>query len=72
MDIESSTEELGKDAGSDVKNGKATYPAVLGLAASKQKALELYNKSLKHLENLKNKNTETLKNIAALIIARTH
>jgi len=72
LDIESSTEELGKDVGSDVKNGKATYPAVLGLDASKQKALELYNKSLKHLENLQNKNTETLKNIAALIIARTH
>jgi len=72
LDIESSTEELGKDVGSDVKNGKATYPAVLGLDASKQKALELYNKSLKHLENLQNKNTETLKNIAALIIMRTH
>jgi geranylgeranyl diphosphate synthase, type II len=72
LDIESSTEELGKDVGSDVKNGKATYPAVLGLDASKQKALELYNKSLKHLEKLENKNTETLKNIAALIIARTH
>jgi len=72
LDIESSTEELGKDVGSDVKNGKATYPAVLGLDVSKQKALELYNKSLKHLEKLQNKNTEMLKNIAALIITRTH
>lgn len=72
LDIESSTEQLGKDAGSDVKNGKATYPAVLGLEVSKQKAMELYNKSLEHLKNLQNKNTETLKNIAALIIARTH
>jgi geranylgeranyl diphosphate synthase type II len=72
LDIESSTEQLGKDAGSDVKNGKATYPAVLGLEASKQKAMELYNKSLEHLKHLQNKNTETLKNIAALIIARTH
>ena len=72
LDIESSTEELGKDAGSDVKNGKATYPAVLGLEASKKKAMELYNKSLEHLTKLQNKNTETLKNIAALIISRTH
>jgi geranylgeranyl diphosphate synthase type II len=70
LDIESSTEQLGKDVGSDVKNGKATYPAVLGLEASKQKALELYNESLEHLKNLPN--TETLKNIAALIITRTH
>jgi len=72
LDIESSTEELGKDAGSDVKNGKATYPAVLGLELSKQKAMEFYNKSLTYLEKLKDKDTETLQNIAALIIARTH
>jgi len=72
LDIESSTEELGKDAGSDIKNGKATYPAVLGLEASKQKAMELYNKSLKILEKFQDKNTETLRNIAALIIERTY
>ncbi|MDR1829141.1 MAG: polyprenyl synthetase family protein [Candidatus Fibromonas sp.] len=72
LDIESSTEKLGKDVGSDVKNGKATYPAVLGLEASKQKATELYNKSLTHLEGLRGRNTETLRNIAALIIERTH
>jgi geranylgeranyl diphosphate synthase type II len=72
LDIESSTEALGKDAGSDVKNGKATYPAVLGLEASKQKAMELYKKSLEHLNKLQGRNTEVLQSIAALIIARTH
>jgi len=72
LDIESSTEELGKDAGSDIKNGKATYPAVLGLEASKQKAMELYNNSLKCLEKFQGKNTETLRNIATLIIERTY
>ena len=72
LDIESSTEELGKDAGSDIKNGKATYPAVLGLEVSKQKAKELYLESLQHLEKLQGRDTEVLKNIAALIVARTH
>jgi len=72
LDIESSTEELGKDVGSDIKNGKATYPAVLGLDVSKQKAKELYNKALSDLEKLSGKNSETLRDIAALIIARTH
>lgn len=72
LDIESSTEELGKDAGSDIKNGKATYPAVLGLEVSKQKAKELYLESLQHLEKLQRRDTEVLKNIAALIVARTH
>ncbi|MCL2207942.1 MAG: polyprenyl synthetase family protein [Fibromonadales bacterium] len=72
LDIESSTETLGKKVGSDIKKGKATYPAVLGLDASKQKAMELYSSSLSHLEKLQGKNTETLRNIAALIIERTH
>jgi len=72
LDIEGSTEKLGKDAGSDIKNGKATYPAVLGIKISKQKTVELYNSSLVHLDKLQGKNTETLKNIAALIIERTH
>ncbi|MCL2259781.1 MAG: polyprenyl synthetase family protein [Fibromonadales bacterium] len=72
LDIESSTETLGKKVGSDIKKGKATYPAVLGLDVSKQKAMELYNESLSHLEKLQGKSTDTLRNIAALIIERTH
>lgn len=35
LDIEASTETLGKDAGSDIANQKATYPAVVGLEESK-------------------------------------
>ncbi|QQS06901.1 MAG: polyprenyl synthetase family protein [Fibrobacterota bacterium] len=46
LDIESSTEELGKDVGSDVENQKATYPAVVGLAESKKRARELVNQAL--------------------------
>jgi len=72
LDIEGSMEELGKDVGSDIKNGKATYPAVLGLEASKQKAKELYSKSLEYLEKLPEKKSETLRNIATLVIERTH
>lgn len=72
LDIESSAEILGKDIGSDVKNKKATYPSLIGLEASKQKAIELYKKSLEHLEKLNKKNTEVLQNIAALIIERTY
>jgi geranylgeranyl diphosphate synthase type II len=71
LDIESSTEHLGKDAGSDIKNGKATYPALMGIEASKQKAMELYSESIKCLDELHG-DTETLRNIAALIIESTH
>ena len=38
LDIESSTEQLGKDVGSDIENQKATYPAVVGLDESKKRA----------------------------------
>lgn len=46
LDIESSTEELGKDVGSDVENQKATYPAVVGLQESKKRARQLVDQAL--------------------------
>ncbi len=69
LDIVSTTEELGKDAGSDMASGKATYPALVGLDASRQKALELYEESLKQLEGIDG-DTSVLKAIAAFIITR--
>ena len=69
LDIVSTTEVLGKDAGSDVASGKATYPALVGLENSRKKALELYEDSLKQLEGLKG-DTSILKAIAAFIITR--
>lgn len=71
LDIESTTEQLGKDAGSDIENGKATYPSILGLQASKDKALELYEKSLGTLDRL-SCDTAMLRNIAAFIITRVN
>ncbi|MCK9182989.1 MAG: polyprenyl synthetase family protein [Fibrobacteraceae bacterium] len=69
LDIVSTTEELGKDAGSDVASGKATYPALIGLENSRKKALELYEDSLKPLAEIKG-DTSILKSIAAFIILR--
>ncbi|NLB63731.1 MAG: polyprenyl synthetase family protein [Fibrobacter sp.] len=71
LDIEQTTEQLGKDAGSDVEKGKATYPAVLGVETSKQKVLELYNESLVALET-SSAQTDVLKSIAAYIITRVN
>ncbi len=69
LDIVSTTEELGKDAGSDIASGKATYPALVGLDNSRKKAQELYEESLKQLEGLQG-DTSILKAIAAFIITR--
>lgn len=41
LDIESSSETLGKTAGKDVAQAKSTYPALLGMQGAKQKLKEL-------------------------------
>lgn len=46
LDIEASTETLGKDAGSDVANQKATWPAVVGLDRSKEEARSLVDRAI--------------------------
>lgn len=69
LDIVSTTEELGKDVGSDVERGKATYPALIGLEKSRERAHELYEDSLRALDSLKC-DTKILRSIAAFIITR--
>ena len=71
LDIVSTTEELGKDAGSDIEKGKATYPALVGLDKSRERAHELYEESLKALDGLKC-DTTILSSIAAFIITRVN
>ena len=69
LDIVSTTEELGKDAGSDIEKGKATYPSIVGLENSRAKAQELYCESLTALDGLAC-DTSILRAIAAFIITR--
>jgi geranylgeranyl diphosphate synthase type II len=69
LDIVSTTEELGKDAGSDIEKGKATYPSIVGLEKSRERARELYEESIKALDGL-SCDTSILRSIAAYIITR--
>ena len=41
LDVEASSEELGKTAGKDVAQGKLTFPALLGIDAARARAREL-------------------------------
>ena len=52
LDIEASTETLGKDAGSDVANQKATWPAVVGLDRSKEEARVLVDRAIALCERM--------------------
>ncbi len=46
LDLTSDTATLGKNAGSDLENGKATYPAVYGMEKSAEKAAELVKEAV--------------------------
>jgi len=50
LDIEGDPQTLGKPVGSDLVHQKATYPAVFGLDASRQKAREQTARALQALE----------------------
>ncbi len=69
LDIEGTTEEIGKDAGSDQARGKATYPAVMGLAAAKQEAQAMMDEAMLALEPL-GAAAEPLREIARYIVER--
>lgn len=53
LDLEASSEHLGKPAKSDIKNDKQTYPVLAGIKNAKEQALGLYQRALATLEHLK-------------------
>jgi geranylgeranyl diphosphate synthase type II len=69
LDIEGTTEEIGKDAGSDEARGKATYPAVMGLAAAKEEAQAMMDEAMRSLE-IFGSEAAPLREIAAYIVKR--
>jgi len=76
LDIESTTEVLGKPSGADVELGKATYPALLGLEESKQLAENLYQEAIASIDAISDNNapfdnnTTLLKDLAHLVVKR--
>jgi geranylgeranyl diphosphate synthase type II len=69
LDEEGTTEQLGKDAGSDRENGKATFPFVCGMEQSKLYAQELIEHACKELEMFGSK-AATLEALAQFIRTR--
>jgi geranylgeranyl diphosphate synthase type II len=69
LDIEGTTEQIGKDAGSDQARGKATYPAVMGLAAAKQEAQYMMDEAFRALE-IFGSEADPLREIASYIVKR--
>ncbi|MDD2581949.1 MAG: polyprenyl synthetase family protein [Desulfuromonadaceae bacterium] len=69
LDIEGTTEEIGKDAGSDEARGKATYPAVMGLSAAKEEAQSMMDEAMNALE-IFGAEADPLREIARYIVQR--
>ena len=69
LDIEGTTEELGKTAGKDIASDKSTYPALLTIEGAKEKLAEHYQQAISALDQL-NIETSLLREFAAYIIQR--
>lgn len=69
LDVEGSSEEMGKPSGGDKAKGKATYPSIIGLEESRNRASELVDVALESLSGF-DKKAEPLREIAKYIIAR--
>lgn len=71
LDVTGDETELGKDAGSDLKSAKATYPALYGIKESKKMAQKLIDDGVACLDHFKS-SADHLREIALYFISRTH
>lgn len=71
LNVTATTDQLGKSAGSDEKNGKATYPAYFGIEDSRKKAQEATNHAKAALDSLDSK-AEPLRALADYVFSRSH
>ena len=71
LDVTQSTEVLGKTAGKDQAVEKSTYPAILGLAASRKEAVKLTKAAMDALQPF-GKRAERLREIATHLLKREY
>ncbi|MEY4768925.1 MAG: hypothetical protein RL637_1564 [Pseudomonadota bacterium] len=71
LDEESDTATLGKTQGKDQHQNKPTYPALLGLAVAKRKAIELHQQALNSLIDIGSE-ADLLRDLSWYIIERKH
>jgi len=71
LDIEASSETLGKTAGKDHLQEKATYPAIVGVAEAKQLICQLFDEACEALSTL-NHDSSALRQLAAIMVQREY
>ena len=70
LDLESTTEELGKTAGKDVAQGKLTYPALMGVEAARAEAGRLLGVAIENAGKIAGPAANYLAQIARYICER--
>ena len=70
LDIEASSEQLGKTAGKDAQQNKSTYPQLLGMSEAK-KLLNVYAEKMQASLLSLQRDTSALKHIAEFAVNRT-
>ncbi len=70
IDVSSTSQQLGKTAGKDAKQGKLTYPAIFGLEESRKNAQKIAHKAIEMLEPFGDK-AAMLKELALALVDRT-
>jgi geranylgeranyl diphosphate synthase, type II len=71
LNVTSTTEQLGKAAGSDANRGKATYPAFFGIEKTRTKAREAVEQAIEALTGFNDK-ADPLRALAEYVYARSH
>ncbi len=71
LDVISDTEVLGKPQGSDAQLDKPTFPSIIGLQASRDKAQELHQQALQAL-TIFGAEADILRTISHWFVERTH
>ena len=69
LDVEGDSAALGKQVGQDAQHGKATYPALLGLEASRQRASALLDEALDVISDFDG-GADRLRQLARFIVNR--
>ena len=70
LDVSQTTLHLGKTSGKDTKQGKATYPAVVGLEKSSKLARKLADEAITALKPFGPK-ADTLRRLVEVLLNRT-
>lgn len=71
LDVTGSNERLGKETGRDNELGKLTYPSLIGIEASRQKAETLVSRACAALEDFDHR-ADFLRQLARFIVERDH